>query len=119
VVSGETLLGDVAGRAVVIFDDLISSGGTMRRAAVACRQGGAAAVYAAAVHGLLSAGAGETVRAAGFDHVVLTDSVALPAAEAARISDRLSIVSVAELFAEAIRRCYGGGSIVDLLGEGG
>jgi ribose-phosphate pyrophosphokinase len=118
VVGGETLLGDVAGRAVVIFDDLISSGGTMRRAAAACRERGAAAVHAAAVHGLLSTGAGETLRAAGFDHVVLTDSVALPEAETAAIADRLSIVGVAELFAEAIRRCHAGGSIVGLLREG-
>jgi ribose-phosphate pyrophosphokinase len=118
VVSGDTLVADVRDKAVVIVDDLISTGGTMRRAAAACRAAGATAIYAAAAHGLLNRGAGETLSGAEFDRILITDSVPPPPAEAGKITDRLEVVSVAGLFAEAIRRCHSGGSITDLLERG-
>lgn len=55
VVSGESLVGEVAGRAAIIIEDLISTGGTIARAVAACRQRGAKIVYAAASHGIFGA----------------------------------------------------------------
>jgi ribose-phosphate pyrophosphokinase len=52
VVTGELLVGEVRDRAVIIFDDLISTGTTLQRAARGCRQAGATRIFAAATHGL-------------------------------------------------------------------
>lgn len=52
VVTGDLLVGEVAGRSVVVFDDMISTGGTLQRAARRCREGGAGRIFAAATHGL-------------------------------------------------------------------
>jgi ribose-phosphate pyrophosphokinase len=118
VVTGEMLVADIYGRSVIIFDDLISTGGTMRRAADACHSRGAPAIYAAATHGLLYRGAGDTLGNSRFDRIVLTDSVTPSPDETVKLGRRLDIVSVTGLFAEAIRRNHWGGSIVDLLQSG-
>jgi len=117
-VTGTIFAGDVSGRSVIIVDDLISTGGTMARMAVACRDRDADKVYLAATHGLLNKGAGDILRGAPIDRVALTDSVDLPVIESSKIEDRLQVVSVTGIFAEAVRRCHTGGSIVQLLNEG-
>ena len=63
VVSGEALVGDVAGRDAIIVDDLISGGTTVARAAAACREHGATRVYAAASHGVFAARANAVLAA--------------------------------------------------------
>ena len=114
-VSGDLFAADVAGKAVVVIDDLISTGGTMARMAVACRAHGAARIFLAATHALFHADAGQVLAAAPVDGVVVTDSVAPRPGAVRGLGDRLQVVSVAGLFAEAIARCHSGGSIVDLL----
>ena len=116
VVSGEALVGEVAGRTAIIIDDLISSGGTLARAAAACRSGGARRVHAAATHGLFNAQAGAVLSAAALDGLVVTDTVP-PFRLDAGARSRLRVVTVAPLVAEAVRRIHEGGSIVELLGE--
>jgi ribose-phosphate pyrophosphokinase len=69
-------------------------------------------------HGLLNKGAGDVLRNAPIDRIVLTDSVELPPIESSKIEDRLHVVSVTGIFAEAVGRCHTGGSIVQLLNEG-
>jgi ribose-phosphate pyrophosphokinase len=116
-VTGEIFAGDVAGRSVVILDDLISSGGTMARTAAACRANGAARVFLAATHGLFSRGA-EALRDADGDEIVVTDSVPPPADAVANLGARLVVLGVAPLLAGAIERLHNGGSIDDLLEQG-
>ena len=114
VVSGEKVMGEVEGKAVIIFDDLISTGTTMLRAAKACRSLGARRVCAAASHGLFTGDASAVVTDPLFDEVAVTSAVPpFRLTQAAR--ERLSVVDVAPLFAEAIQRLHTGGSIVDLL----
>ncbi len=115
-VVGEIFAGDVTGRVALVIDDLISGGGTMARVAKACRAHGAAEVWCLATHGVFSSGAAEVLNAAPIDRLVVTDTVR-PPPQAAALS-RLEIVSVAPLFAQAIRRCHEGGSIVELLERG-
>jgi ribose-phosphate pyrophosphokinase len=105
VVSGELFAGEVAGTAVFIVDDMISTGGTMRRAAAACRARGARAVFAVATHGLF--GPGSDAILAAIDRTVVSDSVPTAAAAAGH-SERIEIVSVAPLIAEAIHRLHVG-----------
>lgn len=114
-VTGEMFAGDVAGRNVIVIDDLISTGGTMVRMATACREHGATRVSLATTHALFSERAGEVLGAAPVDQIVITDSVSLPPSAATKLGDRLIVVGVARVFAEAIRRCHTGGSIVELL----
>ncbi|MBY6243557.1 ribose-phosphate pyrophosphokinase [Methylosinus sp. Sm6] len=116
-VTGEIFAGDVAGRTVVILDDLISSGGTMARTAAACRANGAARVCLAATHGLFARG-GATLRDAEVDEIVVTDSVPPPADAVAALGARLVVLGVAPLLARTIERLQSGGSIDDLLEQG-
>jgi len=84
----------VKNRDVVIFDDIISSGGTMIKAVSWVKEQGARRVYAACVHPLLIGDARDKILKAGADGVVGTDSVPSPVSE----------VSVAPLIAEALKK---------------
>lgn len=114
-VSGSLLVADVRDRAVIVFDDLISSGTTMLHAAMACRDAGAARVYAAATHGVFVDGAGRVLADPVFERVVVTDSVPPFRLTSDAALGKLSVVSAAPLFAEAIRRIHDGGSLTALL----
>jgi ribose-phosphate pyrophosphokinase len=105
--SGDTLVGDVAGREVVLVDDMVSTGATLARAANACRNAGAAQVHAAISHGLFNGHAYATLSVM-LDSMVVTDTVP-PPADAAK--PPLTVLSCAPLFAEAIGRLHTGGSV--------
>jgi ribose-phosphate pyrophosphokinase len=85
---------DVEGGKAVVFDDIISSGGTMARAVAGLKAQGAISVAVACTHGLFMGGAEEKMRAAGADLILATDTVETP----------YSHVTVAKLIAEYIRR---------------
>lgn len=113
--SGELLVGDVKGRQVLLFDDLISSGQTLLRAAAACRAQGAASVWAAAAHGLFNVDALQRLSAGPIDRVFVSDSVAIAGLENTPLETKLDVVSCAAMLGEAIRRSHEGGSIVELM----
>jgi len=104
VVSSDNLVaGEVSNCTVLLLDDLIASGETMRRAAVALRHAGAREVLAFAAHGLFTGQAGEVLGDDSIASIVVTDSVPafrLPAAATAL--GKLLVVSAAPLFARAI-----------------
>ena len=104
VVSSENLVaGDVNGSTVLLLDDLIASGETMRRAAVALRHAGAREVLAFSAHGLFTGQAGEVLGDDSIASIVVTDSVPpfrLPGTVAVR--NKLRVVSAAPLFAWAV-----------------
>jgi ribose-phosphate pyrophosphokinase len=112
VVSGQALIGDVTGKTAIIIDDLISSGTTLARAAEACRVRGATSVYAAATHGVFSSKANESLANPAFNQIAITNSVSSSGLDSNRIRDRLTVLDVTGLFAEAIERIHSGGSIV-------
>lgn len=114
VVSGEAVVGDVAGRTVVIVDDLVSTGTTLVRAARACRERGAVAVYAAATHGLFMGGAPELFAEPGIERIVVTDSVP-PFRVDPSAAARLAVLDLAPLLAAAVERLHGDGSLVELV----
>ncbi len=117
VVSGEALVGEVEGTTAVIIDDLISTGGTLVRAAQACRRRGARRVHAAAAHGIFAGAAGQALADPALDSLVVTDSIPPFRLEGTPACAKLTLLEIAPLLAEAIRRIHGGGSLVDLLGE--
>ncbi|MEO0313925.1 MAG: hypothetical protein RI928_381 [Pseudomonadota bacterium] len=115
VLSGDLLVGDVRGRQVLLFDDLISSGQTLARAASACLAQGAVTVWAAAAHGLFNADAMQRLGSGPIDSICVSDSVVITGIEDTPLEARLDVVSCAALLGEAIRRSHEGGSIVELM----
>ena len=108
VVSGDLFVGDVDERAVILFDDLISTGTTLCRAAAKCRQAGASSVFAAATHGLFIGNAPETLGAAGFDAIVVGDTVRSEAESAGLLPENLIILDTSQLLGEAIALAHAG-----------
>jgi len=106
VTSMDLVAGEVDGMSVLLFDDLIASGETVRRAATALRHAGAREVVVLAAHGLFIEPAAERLADPSIERVVVTDSVPSfrlpPAGPAAR---KLHVMSAAPLFAQAIRDC--------------
>ena len=95
------LIGDVDGRTALVVDDFTISAGTLVDAARVVRERGAASVYAAVSHGLLTERAIERLDASAIECLFMTDSVET---QPVAISDRIEVVSVAGLLGEAIRR---------------
>ena len=116
VVSGTLFAGDVAGRSAIVLDDLISSGTTAARAISACRRAGAVRVEFAATHASFAAEAHHLFVQDPPDKVLVTDSVDLGEDFRPYLRERLAVLSVAPLFAEAIRRLENGGSLSELGG---
>ncbi len=115
VMRGGRIIGDIAGTAIII-DDLISTGGTLLHAANTCRESGASRVYAAATHGVFVGNANKLLSGAVLDGVVVTDTIPPFRLDPELARNRLTVVSAAPLFAEAIRRIHSGGSLVELQG---
>lgn len=103
IVSGEMLVGDVAGRAVVIYDDMIATGGTILRACEAARRAGAMSVYVAAAHAAFLPAAIRLFESRAADSILVTDSVALRPEFAQWLKSGLRICSIASLLAHTIR----------------
>jgi ribose-phosphate pyrophosphokinase len=110
-VLGETLFAQVADRAVVIIDDLISTGTTMG----AGLDQGASRVFAAATHGLFIGAADQVVAAPSLAKTVVTDTVPPFRLDSGLVAQKLVVLSVAPLFADAIKAIHEGGSITALL----
>ncbi len=103
-ISGTLFAGDVAGRRVIIIDDLISSGTTVMHAVEACRRSGAIRVDVAVTHASFSAEAVQLFAAGKPDSVVVTDSVTLRSEFSVHLTHGLTVLTVAPSFAEAIRQ---------------
>lgn len=115
VTTGEIFAGDVAGKTAVIVDDLVSTGATLARAANACKAAGAREIIAVATHGLFVGEASKILGEAPIDRLLVSDSIPPFRLGAGTARERLEIVSAAPLFAEAIGRLHGGGSVTELL----
>lgn len=95
------LIGSVEGRTALIVDDFTISAGTLCDAARVLTERGASSVYAAVTHGLLAGQACERLEASPIRRLFMTDSVETQPIE---LSAKVEVVSVAGLFAEAIKR---------------
>lgn len=108
VVSGDIFVGDVAGRAVILYDDLISTGTTLCRAAAKCREAGASGVFAAATHGVFTGDATDRLAAGGFDAIVVGDTVCSAAARAGLLPKIVTVLDTSRLAGEAIAHIHAG-----------
>lgn len=102
--SGNLVAGEVRDMTVLLLDDLIASGDTMKRAANALRHEGAREVIACAAHGLFTGPAPELLADSALQQLVVTDSVPpFRLSAIGTVSRKLRIVSCVSLLAEAIR----------------
>lgn len=108
-IAGMQLIGDVEGANVVLVDDLIDTGGTMCKAAQIIKDKGAASVRAIVTHPVLSGKAFENLENSVLEELVVTDTIPL-----SRESPKVKVLSVAELFAKAIRKLQDNESISSL-----
>jgi ribose-phosphate pyrophosphokinase len=114
VVSGEALVGEVEGGATLIVDDLIGTGTTLRRAARACMDAGAREVHAVATHGLFLEGAEGLVADPLLARVVIANTIPPFRLPRELVREKVDVLDVSALLAEAVRRIYEGGSLVEL-----
>ena len=111
----DDVLGEVEGHTAIVYDDLISSGGTMARVARALVDQGAAEVHLVASHGPFTDTAAAPFASPSVASVVVTDSVAPGRLPAAVTGTKLTVLPLGPLIGEAVRRIHGGGSLSDLL----
>jgi ribose-phosphate pyrophosphokinase len=97
------ILGEVRGKNVILVDDIIATGSSLTEAAEAIKEAGAKKIFAAVTHGVLSGDAVAKINASTIDELIITDSI--PLAEDKK-SQKIKVVSVSKLFAEAIKRIH-------------
>ena len=102
------LIGELKGKDVLIIDDMIDTAGTTVSAAIAAIDKGANSVIAVATHGVLSGEAIERLESAPIDKIIITDTIFID--DNKQIS-KMHIVSVADVFGEAIKRIHRGESV--------
>jgi len=106
------VVGEVAGKKVVLLDDMIDTAGTLTEAAQAVLDQGAEEVFAVATHGVFSGPAIERIEKSKIKKVIVTDS--LPLTESALKCKKITQVTVADLLAEAIYRIHQHDSVSSL-----
>jgi ribose-phosphate pyrophosphokinase len=105
------LIGEVKGKTAIFIDDIIDTAGTITNGATAIFEKGAKEIYACCTHGILSGPAIQRINDSPLKEVVITDSVAL---DPEKNIDKIKILSVDEIFAEAISRIVNHLSISEL-----
>ncbi|MEY3727844.1 MAG: hypothetical protein RL098_1312 [Bacteroidota bacterium] len=101
-----TVIGDVMGKDVVIIDDMCDTAGTLTTAADLLIEKGAKSVRAFTTHAVLSGPAFERIAASKLTELIVTDTIPLQ-----KHSDKIRVVSVADLFADVIKRLVNNESI--------
>ena len=102
------LIGDLNGKDVLIIDDMIDTAGTTVNAANAAKENGANTVTAVATHALFSGPAIERIKNSAIGKIIVTDTLSI--SEEKKL-DNMEIVTVANVFGEAIERVYEGKSV--------
>ncbi len=109
VVATMQVIGDVEGKNVVIIDDMVDTAGTITKAADLMKEAGAKTVRACASHCVMSGPASDRVEASALEEIVFTNSIPYT-----QSCSKVKQLSVADMFAEAIRRVIDNKSISDL-----
>lgn len=102
------LIGDLEGLDVLIIDDMIDTAGTTVNAAKAALKKGAKSVTAIATHGVLSGPAIERLKDSPIDKIIITDTIFIPNNKK---FEKMKVVSVSKVFAEAVSRVHNGESV--------
>ena len=105
VVGSITAIGDVAGKNVIIVDDMIDTAGTLTKAANVLKEMGALSVRACATHAVFSGNAYERIAESALEEVIVTDTIPL-SSDPDKDKSKITVLSVADTFANIIDKVY-------------
>jgi len=108
-IASMVVIGDVEGRDVILIDDICDTGGTLAKAAGLLKEKGATSVRALCTHPVLSGNAYANIENSVLEELVVCDTIPLR-----QYGAKIKVLSVAELFAVAIRNAYENKSITSL-----
>jgi ribose-phosphate pyrophosphokinase len=106
------IIGEVGGRDVLLLDDMIDTAGTIVQGAMACAENDARRILAGCTHPVLSGPAIERLKESKLDEIIVTNTIPLNGKD--RQCDKIKVLSVAPLLAEAIRRIHNEESVSSL-----
>ena len=116
VVQENIIGGPVDGKVALLFDDMISTAGSICGAAELVKKKGAREIHVAASHGVFAGEAVERLKNAPIDSIVVTDSIPVSEEKAAQLPN-LKVLSIAPMLGEAIRRIHQHKSISEIFAE--
>jgi len=106
------IIGDVEGKTVIILDDMVDTAGTLTQSAVALKNRGTSGIHACCTHAVLSGPAIERIKDSPIDSLVVTNTI--PLNNNARTCEKITVLSVAELLGETVKRIYNSHSVSTL-----
>jgi ribose-phosphate pyrophosphokinase len=106
------VIGEVRNQNCIIFDDMVDTAGTLALSADALLREAAKRIFAACTHPVLSGAAVDRIAGSGIEKIFVTNTI--PLTEKAKACPKIQVLSVAELFGEAIRRINEGSSVSSL-----
>lgn len=112
-----TLIGDVKDRDVIIVDDEVDTGGSIAQAVDVVKKHGARDVYLVFVHPILSAQGAQRLGSLPIKQIITTDSAPIPAEKMKHLEGKITIISIASLLGEVIRRAHEGRSVGEMFNE--
>ena len=108
-IASMVVIGDVTGKDIVIIDDICDTGGTLAKSAALLKEKGARSVRALITHPVLSGKAYENIENSVLEELVICDTIPIK-----KETSKIKVISVAELFAVAIRNAFENKSITSL-----
>jgi ribose-phosphate pyrophosphokinase len=112
-----TLIGNVKDRDVIIVDDEVDTAGSISQAVNVVKQNGARNVYLAFVHAILSSNGAERLASLPIKQIITTNSVPISVEKKNLLEGRLTVLSIAPLLGEVIRRGHEGRSVGEMFNE--
>jgi len=106
------VIGNVKGKKAIILDDMVDTAGTLTEAANAVKENGASEVNACCTHAVLSGPAIDRINECELNSLVVTDTI--PLSDKGLACDKIKVLSIANLFGEAIIRSHTGDSVTSL-----
>ncbi len=112
-----TLIGEVEGRDVIIVDDEVDTGGSIAQAVNVVKNNGARDVYLAFIHPIFSRNAAQRLAEMPLKHIITTDTVSIPPDKMEFLEGKVTVLSVAPMLGEVIRRAHEGRSVGEMFNE--
>jgi ribose-phosphate pyrophosphokinase len=112
-----TLIGDVKERDVIIVDDEVDTGGSVAQAVDVVKKHGARDIYLAFIHPIFSNNAAQTLADLPIKRIITTDTVSISPEKMKPLEERITILSIAPMLGEVIRRAHEGRSVGEMFNE--
>lgn len=112
-----SLIGDVRGHDVIMVDDEVDTGGSIAQAVDVVKKKGARDIYLAFIHPLFSKSAVQRLSGLPIKHILTTDTVPIPPSKMKPLKGRITVLSIAPLLGEVIRRAHEGRSVGEMFNE--